>query len=137
VDTRWAGYLGLGKAFRSFSNKRALLDALHLELKTHIGQCYLSIDKDVLAQSEARTNWDQGQLLVSDLQAVIDALRGRIVGSDITGEVSIHHYQSRWKRMLSALDDQPVIDPVELSVWQARQIEVNQSLLRQIAEASV
>jgi len=136
VDTRWAGMLGLADAFRSFTDKQSLLDALNHTLTAERRPSYLSIDKDVLSERVARTNWDQGSLTLDDLQQVIAALAGRIVGSDITGEVSIHHYQSRWKRLLSALDQQPVIAEDVLATWQAQQLAANRTILAQIAAAS-
>jgi hypothetical protein len=66
---------------------------------------------------------------------VIAALRGRIVGSDITGEVSIHPYQTRWKRWLSALDAQPAISAAQLQTWQEEQAQVNRSLLAALAQS--
>ncbi len=54
---------------------------------------YLSIDKDVFAPEVARTNWDQGRFRLAHASAVIDSLRGGLVGSDITGEVSHYRYR--------------------------------------------
>jgi len=88
------------------------------------------LDKDVLHESVARTNWDQGQLRLDDLLAIITAARPRLVGCDICGEVSLHHYQTRWKRFLSALDKQPAISPHDLAAWQQQQLEVNKAILR-------
>lgn len=137
VDTAWARFAGLSGAFRSFDDKSLLLDTLTRELGRDMRPAYLSIDKDVLGEDVARTNWDQGSFTLDDLQQVIDPLAGRIVGSDITGEVSIHAYQSRWKRMLSALDEQPVIAAEVLADWQARQLQANRQILARIAAASV
>ncbi len=97
---------------------------------------YLSIDKDVLSPDVARTNWDQGRLSDLDVLGVIDALRGHIIGSDITGDISAYRYRTWWKRRLSALDEQPQIDPVQLATWQAQQHALNLRLLARIAQAS-
>ena len=65
---------------------------------------------------------------------VIEALRaGGLVGSDITGEVSLAHYRSRFKRWLSSLDGQPDIRVDDLPSWQARHQQVNRELLAAMA----
>lgn len=52
---------------------------------------YVSIDKDVLAESEVVTDWDQGSLTIRELVAYLDAVsrRGKIAGADICGEYSV------------------------------------------------
>lgn len=49
---------------------------------------YLSIDKDVLSEEYARTNWDQGEMEFSVLMEVLQWIKGRnrIIGVDICGE---------------------------------------------------
>ena len=133
VDTRWSRRIGLGDAFRNFDAAPAMMDALLEDLAVDDTPVYLSIDKDVLDPSEARSNWDQGCLHVADLQAAIIALRDRLIGSDINGEVSLAHYPQRWKRMLSAIDRQPVLDAVTLAAFQAEQHAVNLRLLQALS----
>lgn len=135
LDTRWAARLGLAHAFRSFDTRTAMLDRFLDEQRDSKRQVYLSIDKDVLSADVARTNWDQGQLLDTDLFSAIDALGGRVFGSDVTGDVSVHHYATWWKRKLSALDEQPDIDPAQLVAWQAQQHALNLRLLERIDAA--
>lgn len=135
VDTGWAGAVGLGKAFRSFAGGGELIDAFVAAQAGESIPVYLSIDKDVLAPEVARTNWDQGQLELNEVGRVIESLAGRLVGSDITGEVSIHHYRTPWKRWLSALDRQPPIPEATLAQWQAQQMDVNRRLLPWIEAA--
>ena len=129
----WMRALGLRDAARNFDDPASLVAALRRELSATATPLYLSIDKDVLCESVARTNWDQGCLLLDDLLSLIDTAAPRIKGSDITGEVSIHRYRTRWKRWLSALDDQPDIAPDDLMRWQRQQIEVNGVLLDALA----
>jgi arginase family enzyme len=136
VDTRWAARVGLAHAFRAFDTRAALLDRFVEEQREAKHAVYLSIDKDVLDPAIARTNWDQGRLLDTDLFAAIDALRGRLVGSDVTGDVSAYRYASWWKRKLSALDEQPEIDPAQLAAWQAQQHALNLRLLEHIDAAA-
>ena len=130
----WMRALGLREAARNFDDAPSLVRALRRELSGAQAPLYLSIDKDVLCESVARTNWDQGRLLLDDLLSIIDAAAPRIKGSDITGEVSIYRYRARWKRWLSALDGQPDIASDDLIRWQRQQIEVNGVLLDALAQ---
>ncbi|HEX5125261.1 MAG TPA: arginase family protein [Rhodocyclaceae bacterium] len=136
VDTRWAGKVGLASSFSSFSDRAELMRNFIDMLRISNRPVYLSIDKDVLDPAVARTNWDQGSFALEDIEQIIDALDGRLIGSDITGEVSIYRYRARWKRWLSAIDDQPSIPPQELARWQQQQITVNRRLLARIAAVS-
>lgn len=136
VDTRWATRFGLGAAFRPFDTPAELIARFVASRDASTLPVYLSIDKDVLSPDVARTNWDQGRLSDLDVLGVIDALRGHIIGSDITGDISAYRYRTWWKRRLSALDEQPQIDPVQLATWQAQQHALNLRLLARIAQAS-
>lgn len=132
VDVGWAHRLGLGQAFRGFDTMPELLQAFTEQMRRSTMPVYLSIDKDVLSVEDARTNWDQGCMRESELCVAIEALRERIVGSDITGEVSAVTYRQWWKRTLSALDSQPPVPADELAQWQAAQHALNVRLLRGI-----
>ncbi|WP_239467169.1 arginase family protein [Rhodoferax koreensis] len=136
VDTGWARWLGLARAFRNFADAQSLTDALVALLQRERQATYLSIDKDVFAPEVVRTNWDQGGLLEAQAMAVIDALRGQLVGSDVTGEVSAYRYHTAWKRWLSAQDGQDTaIDPAQLALWQDGQHALNLRLLRRLDSA--
>jgi hypothetical protein len=136
VDTGWARRLGLSRGFASFSDAGTLIDRFIADLPLNApGGVYLSIDKDVFAPHVASTNWDQGVLELDHARRLIGALSGRLVGSDITGEVSIHDYQTPWKRWLSALDGQPEIPCDRLAAMQTRQRTVNLDLLDWLAQA--
>ncbi|MCE5233688.1 MAG: arginase family protein [Mizugakiibacter sp.] len=132
ADTRWAARLGLGRAVRRYDDAASMLEAFGTALRGR-GPLYVSIDKDVFAAEVARTNWDQGVLREADALDALRGLAGRIVGSDITGEVSAYRYRTRWKRWLSALDAQPAIDPAQLAAWQAQQHALNTRLLAALA----
>ena len=136
VDTGWARRLGLARAFRGFDTPAAMVDAFVESQRTQTAPSYLSIDKDVFAPEVAHTNWDQGQLLTGHALALIASLRPGLVGSDINGEVSHYQYQSWWKRRLSAIDEQPAIDPARLAGWQAQQHALNLQLLAAIGARS-
>lgn len=135
VDTGWSRRLNLQRAFRSFSSLQELTAALSQELQAQPQPTYLSIDKDVFATEVVRTNWDQGRMLESQARQIIAALAGRIVGSDITGDVSSYRYRSRWKRWLSAQDgqDTELGAAAPLAAWQAAQHALNARLVAQIA----
>lgn len=132
VDTRWARRAGLAQAFHGFDDMPTLLAAFGEHMAATDGPIYLSIDKDVLSAGEARTNWDQGCMREVQLRAAIAALRGRIVASDITGEVSRVRYERLWKRLLSALDRQPTVPADVLAQWQGAQRALNTRLLQAI-----
>ncbi len=136
VDTGWARRLGLGHAFRGFDTPAALVDAFVELQRAQTAPSYLSIDKDVFAAEVAHTNWDQGQLLTEHALALIASLRHGLIGSDINGEVSHYQYQSWWKRRLSAMDEQPAIDPAQLVGWQTQQHALNLQLLAAIGARS-
>ena len=54
-------------------------------------------------------------------RTLIDAMSGRIVGSDITGDVSAHRYRTPWKRWLSRVDGQGEPTAAELESWRPGQ----------------
>jgi hypothetical protein len=136
VDTGWARWLGLGKAFRAFDGVQQLADALVAFLRREPQPTYLSIDKDVFAPGVVRTNWDQGQMLQAQAEAIIAALHGQLVASDITGDVSAHVYGTRWKRWLSTQDGQDTTQTASLPQWQAGQHALNLKLVEHIAAAA-
>src|SRR5205085_607252 len=121
---------GLAGRIASFENAQVLIEQFIAEREKHIPDgVYLSIDKDVLSTQVVRTNWDQGCFNLDNVRQLIEALKGQLVGSDITGEVSVHHFQTSWKRWLSAMDRQPPISAEALDKWQAQQTAVNRQLL--------
>jgi hypothetical protein len=136
VDTSWSKVLGMGNAFRSFRDTRQLLDAFGAMLQQQREPTYLSIDKDVFSREVVQTNWDQGVMLERDVDEVIDALAGSIVGSDITGEISSYAYEARWKRWLSAGDGQDiVVAPADIARWQVDQHALNLRLVARLDAA--
>ncbi len=114
---------------RSFPSVASLLAQLRPALTATIEPFYLTIDKDVLAHDVVQTNWDQGVMRLEELTEAIDMLEGRIIASDIVGDVSSYRYQSRFKRLLSGLDHQPSIPDETLGEWQAQHQRVNLRLL--------
>ena len=99
------------------------------------GAVWLTVDKDVLDESEALTNWDQGRM---PLQAMLDLIAGigarkRIVGADICGEYSTPRMSNVFKRIESRVD-RPQRDAGAAGL--ARNEAVNGRLLRTIFEAA-
>jgi hypothetical protein len=136
VNVGWAQRLGLGTAFHRHADPDALTNAFVDELKRAPQATYLSIDKDAFSVATARTNWDQGRLEESHANRIIAALQGKIIASDINGEVSAYQYQTRWKRLLSGMDGQTAVPQAELDAWQTQQRAFNSRLLARIAAAS-
>lgn len=134
VNTRWASWLGLGAQFNTFTDADTLVQALSARLAEQPQATYLSVDKDAFAPDVVQTNWDQGVFQPRHLEGLLQALRGQIVGSDVTGDVSVWHYRAAWKRWLSAADGQDTAQTsAELPQWQARQSAFNAYLLDQLA----
>ncbi|PNS09083.1 arginase family protein [Solilutibacter silvestris] len=128
VDTEWARRFGIATV-HSFESPEELVAAFVRQVKDDEMPVYFSVDKDVFAPDVVRTNWDQGKFQLDDALTIIAALKSRIVASDITGEVSIHRYRSLFKRLLSALDQQPDPSPDEIEAWQQQQAVVNRALI--------
>ncbi|WCM92653.1 arginase family protein [Acidovorax sp. NCPPB 2350] len=130
VDTGWASWLGIASRFRSFPDVDALVAEVMRMLAREALPTYLSIDKDVFSPLVVRTNWDQGLLEARHAAALIAGLRGCLAGSDVTGDVSAHRYQTVWKRWLSAADGQQTAAvSASLPAWQAGQAAFNVWLL--------
>lgn len=129
VDVSWASRAGFGHAFRSFPDGPALVDAFVAAQSLRSAPVYLSIDKDVFAPDVATTNWDQGTMSEAGGEAIVAALRQRLVGSDVTGEISSYRYRAWWKRWLSAMDGQVAPDAARLQDWQRQQHALNLRLL--------
>jgi hypothetical protein len=129
IDVSWAARLGLANRFLSFDSMALLLDRFAEVHGKTLFPTYLTIDKDVLSPSVARTNWDQGCMSEMEMLQAIALFRRRLVGSDVTGDVSTYHYRSTWKRCLSALDRQSDVSGPLLADWQRQQHAINCRLL--------
>ena len=97
---------------------------------------WLSIDKDVLPESDAVTNWDQGQMPLTVVVQIIAAIgaRRRIVGADICGEYSPPAHRNWFKRWEAAMD-QPARTGVGAQAL-ARNERTNRELLMTIEKAA-
>ncbi|TWT05637.1 arginase [Reyranella sp. CPCC 100927] len=67
---------------------------------------WITIDKDVLCQQDATTNWDQGAMPLSALMLAIEALvdRRRVLGVDVCGEYAPIRHRNLRKRFESWTD---------------------------------
>jgi len=128
-DASWTKFVGAKSAWHGFEEPNALIHTLLNETADLNLPIYLSIDKDVLSKNVVMTNWDQGHFLEQHLVELIHAHSGRLIGADITGDVSAYHYQSRFKRFLSESDGQNEPTDTEISAWQVHQKALNQRLI--------
>jgi arginase family enzyme len=72
---------------------------------------WITIDKDVLPEHEALTNWDQGHMPLAALLAMLRAAgeRKRVLGADICGEYSPPRH-ANWLKRIESKMDQPARD---------------------------
>ncbi|SEF51464.1 agmatinase [Caloramator fervidus] len=69
-------------------NKDFINNSINLINKTVKSNVYISIDKDVLDQKYAITNWDQGKMKLDELLFILKYIKSKfkIIGLDISGE---------------------------------------------------
>lgn len=60
----------------------------YLETRNEVRPIYISIDKDALCTNDVVTNWDQGSLTFTQLEAILHTLFAsrKVIGVDICGE---------------------------------------------------
>jgi hypothetical protein len=122
-------------AFNNFTDANALCAAFALAQRKTQHSVYLSVDKDVLTPRLVTCNWDQGCFEEEHVGQILAVLTGRIVGSDVTGDLSDYRYGARWKRWLSARDAQPVVNLTSLPQEQAKHQRLNATLALQLDQA--
>ncbi|MGH8111985.1 MAG: hypothetical protein ACREPL_08655 [Rhodanobacteraceae bacterium] len=90
---------------------------------------WITIDKDVLPEHEALTNWDQGQMPLATLLAMLRAVgqRKRVLGTDVCGEYSPARHRN-WLKRIEAHMDQPGRDATD-----RRRIDANMRADRELA----
>lgn len=87
--------------------QRGLLAMLHDVVgRLPPGGVYLSVDKDVLLPQDAVTNWEPGEMKLSELCEGLAWLRGAVslVGADVTGDFALGKPLSLPARFLSHLN---------------------------------
>ncbi|GHE72677.1 hypothetical protein GCM10019059_35400 [Camelimonas fluminis] len=99
------------------------------------GAVWLSIDKDVLAPSDAFTNWDQGALPLSHLLEAIRRLAAarRIIGVDVCGDWSAPRFTDPFRFMLGFFDHPRGVQPTPQAL--AINARVNATLIDCLEEA--
>lgn len=128
ASAAWLRLIGRAECGRSFASADDLVRGFLPELED-AENIYLSVDKDVFAEDVVKTNWDQGVFRFGHAEAVAAACAGRLIGADVTGDVSCYEYASPFKRFLSRLDGQESCDPQALHEWQEGQRDMNVALL--------
>lgn len=128
----WMRRLGISHS-RSFVSTADMLGAFLEYNAASTAPIYLSIDKDVLSAADAHTNWDQGVMRKAEMLDAIRPMLGRIVAADVVGEVSSYRYRSRFKRLLSGLDEQPDIPQENLTAWHTEHLAINLELQQLLA----
>jgi len=93
---------------------------------------WFSIDKDVLPESAAVTNWDQGQMPLAAVLEVIRRLGAgrRIAGADICGEYSPPRHRNLFKRWEARMDQ-----PQHGAGFDAQQLARNEQTNRELLVA--
>lgn len=127
-DLHWMRSFGISGS-RSFDSVQAMFDEFLEEMSGTDMPIYFSVDKDVLCKEDAHTNWDQGVMRLTELVNLATTLRSRIVGADVTGEVSVYRYRSLFKRMLSGLDAQTEPPSDIIGEWQRQHLAINRLLV--------
>lgn len=97
----------LNKTVAVFSEKKLGQANIKQYIKSAIStnNVYFSIDKDVLQESEAVTNWDQGTMKLKELINIISyiSVNKRICGTDICGEYSYNPVSSFCEEGIDAI----------------------------------
>lgn len=92
---------------------------------------YISIDKDVLAESAAIVNWDSGRLLLPELctilTAFVEAARGKLAGMDCLGDWSPVRVAGICRRLLH-LTEHPTLH-VDAAPAALRNAAANRAIL--------
>ena len=67
---------------------------------------YITIDKDVLGEDEAITNWDQGEMKLAHVEAAVTALAqsAKILGIDVCGDYSAPRFGDPFRATLAWFD---------------------------------
>ncbi|MEO8316479.1 MAG: hypothetical protein ABI645_17000 [Pseudomonadota bacterium] len=133
--SHWLHRLARRSAFKDFASPDALCTAFARMQAGGPTPVYFSVDKDVLRPDVVVCNWDQGQFEERHVEQILEALKGRIVAADITGELSPYEYKVYWKRWLSARDAQPRVEAATLAHEQKRHLLVNTRLVAKIHRA--
>ena len=129
TNAKWLKIFNRGTHGKCFDTADELIEAFTKRASNKIDKIYLSIDKDVFSKEVVKTNWDQGVFEKHHLWRLLEVYADRLVGLDITGEVSIYKFKSLFKHFLSSLDQSEIIDHQQLQKWQTEQRGFNLEIL--------
>ncbi|ENV46371.1 hypothetical protein P255_00510 [Acinetobacter brisouii CIP 110357] len=137
-NASWTRWIGASDAWFNFQNPDDLMQEFLSQISSLNLKTYLSIDKDVLSKDVVMTNWDQGFFLEHHLKDLITQLKGKLIGADITGDISEYRYQSFFKRFLSASDGQgEELLEENIKLFQINQKKLNKALIEMINQSWV
>ena len=100
---------------------------------------YITIDKDVLANEDITSNWDQGQMLLPYLLRVLREIgeRHTIIGADVNGDYSPPKYSGnllvKLLKNVERLIDQPRDKP-DIAKTAALNSASNHAILEVLSE---
>jgi arginase family enzyme len=136
-----AGFMQQGRLihWRNMASQddKAFLEFLQSRVTTE--NIYITVDKDVLDVKDVVTNWDQGQMRLPQLTAIIQALGSKyhIIGADVIGDYSAPDYAgsgfTRLKKRAEIYLDQPRQRP-DLKQTAAKNAVSNLALLKAFQE---
>ena len=126
-NARWLNLIGAKRAHLDFDTPDALVEAFiaYMINKRHI---YLSIDKDVFGKDVVETNWDQGCFTFVHVENLLSSCRERLIGMDVTGEISSYQFQGLFKRALIKWEGLEEPQGMKLKEWQEKHRKVNRML---------
>ena len=124
----WLNLVGAQKAHFDFGDPDALLKAFtaYMANRRYI---YLSLDKDVLAKDVVETNWDQGCFAFEHIETLLAACGDRLIGVDVTGEISSYRFRGLFKRALAKWDGLEEPDFSRLGKWREKHREINRKIM--------
>ena len=132
ASAKWLKIFNRGLHNESFDSADELMRVFTERAFNNPSKVYLSIDKDVFSKDVVQTNWDQGVFEKHHLWQLLEVYADRLIGMDVTGEVSIYKFKSLFKRFLSNLDQSEITDHQQLQKWQTEQRDFNLEILGKI-----
>ena len=102
-EDKWEGLTLISEPDANTADRTLAMisETLHPEDKDPELPVYLSIDKDVLSDTEIRLNWDQGSMTFRTLKKILQGIVGkyRVCGLDICGEPYYNQFPDENIRM--------------------------------------
>lgn len=127
-NANWLNLIGAKRAHMNFDSPDALVKSLTVHT-TKMRNIYLSIDKDVFGKDVVETNWDQGCFEFGHIEKLLSACGDKLIGVDVTGEISSYQFRGRFKRILAKWDGLEEPEPLKLKNWQKKQRDINGKII--------